>query len=470
MIGDPKFLSFDLEWDDLSDDQSAEGRSWAKLRVWIEGEPAWLKGPGIRWTMTDLLAHLAWNWPWLLWQEGLPHGETANLARVARDQVLPPDDLTADELDNWQDAWWSFSQVHDLSNALQGVFVPSFWLVRRGLEFELATTAERWLLPEEPVVSALEALCSAISDRIRPAADATARSLTAKWAERQRVPLGQQERLLTGLSASYLEELEPVADTRMALLGIGPWPQPSPYCAVARMAGPVVDPAMLRQILSRVAELGMVDKTALDHLTAAVSVPMELARRPHETGMLLARRARAALGLGADKDADPAAILAQLGIPVLELRQEGHVDAVAVWSQDHGPAILLNYTSRRNKGALHAQRATLAHELCHLVTDRLRALPLGEVLGGAVCAEVEACANAFAAEFLLPQETAAVLARTKHSGELIEFLCGAFRVGAELAAWQVINSTAWAALPRADRAAIVQFIPDLRRRRQLLDG
>lgn len=469
IIGDPQGLSFDLQWAELGDDLSAEGHSWAHLRVFVHGEHVWLKGNGIQWTMTDLLAHFAWNWPWLVWQEGLPHGETADLAKVARDQVLPPDDLSVAELDSWQDAWWDFAQVHDLSNALQGIFVPSFWLVRRGLEFELATKSERWFLAAPGVLGAIEELCTAIADRIRPASDAVGQSLTAKWAERHLVEIEKQERLLTGLGEGYLAELEPTASKRLALLGIEQSPGPNPYCAIARMAGPIADPVTLRELLKQVAGLAAVDKAALERISAAAAVPYDPCRRPHQTGILLAVRTRAALELTADQPLDPADILVRLGIPIHEIHEEGNLDAVAVWSPNHGPAIILNRRSRRHQGGVHAQRATLAHELCHLVADRQRALPLGEVLGGAVSAEVEACANAFAAEFLLPQEAAAAAAQTMPAGQVVESLCRAFGVGAELAAWQVINSAAWSALSRQERSEVAQSVPDPRRRRQVIE-
>lgn len=52
------------------------------------------------------------------------------------------------------------------------------------------------------------------------------------------------------------------------------------------------------------------------------------------------------------------------------------------------------------------RRATLAHEICHLLVDRKDALPLVDVFGGQVDEEVEKRARAFVAELLLPQSIA----------------------------------------------------------------
>jgi Zn-dependent peptidase ImmA (M78 family) len=66
---------------------------------------------------------------------------------------------------------------------------------------------------------------------------------------------------------------------------------------------------------------------------------------------------------------------------VIDLWTSDRIDAVACWGPRHGPAVLLNREGRHahtERGA----RATLAHEICHLLIDRQGSLPLaGQWLG-----------------------------------------------------------------------------------------
>jgi Zn-dependent peptidase ImmA (M78 family) len=108
----------------------------------------------------------------------------------------------------------------------------------------------------------------------------------------------------------------------------------------------------------------------------------------------------------------------------------------------HGPAVWLNKNEKHlsNEGA---RRATLAHEMCHLLVDRGGALPLAEVVNGNIPKTVEQRANAFAAEFLLPREIARqALAKFTSGLELISDLSNRYGVSRELAARQVENSGA----------------------------
>jgi len=68
-------------------------------------------------------------------------------------------------------------------------------------------------------------------------------------------------------------------------------------------------------------------------------------------------------------------------IPIMTL------EAIAAWGPRHGPVILLNQaanqqTEQVKPANLYRERSTLAHEICHLLIDRERALPVSEVLGG----------------------------------------------------------------------------------------
>ena len=88
------------------------------------------------------------------------------------------------------------------------------------------------------------------------------------------------------------------------------------------------------------------------------------------------------------------------------------------------------------------RRATLAHEICHLLVDSASSLPLVEVLGGRTAKHVEQRARAFAAELLLPREVAGQEFSHYEGDEarVARLLRARFGVSSELLAWQAKNS------------------------------
>jgi Zn-dependent peptidase ImmA (M78 family) len=144
-----------------------------------------------------------------------------------------------------------------------------------------------------------------------------------------------------------------------------------------------------------------------------------------------------------DTDAlDVDRIISDWNVGVISREYASSLDAIAVWGKTHGPTIILNA-----KG-VHAhssggRRATLAHEICHILLDRKSALPILEVLGGRVPKGIESRARAFAAELLLPRTAADRVVRESYSVQAaVDKLADQYRVSASLAAWQITNSKA----------------------------
>ena len=130
----------------------------------------------------------------------------------------------------------------------------------------------------------------------------------------------------------------------------------------------------------------------------AVSVASALqSAAPYVQGYELALWLRDELHLS-DGPVDPASLLTQWNVADGELSPlPEQLDAIAFWGDNHGPGVLTN------PDGLYAQspaglKATLAHELAHLILDRKDALPAAEVLGGSTPHHVEQRARAFAAE------------------------------------------------------------------------
>jgi Zn-dependent peptidase ImmA (M78 family) len=158
---------------------------------------------------------------------------------------------------------------------------------------------------------------------------------------------------------------------------------------------------------------------------------------PFEQGFALAAQVRAQLGL--DGPVDPEALLKRWGVRVFtaDLRLSRNIDALAMWKGSSAWVVV-------NGAGHHAQsrvgrRATLAHEICHVLFDSGGALPLVEALGGRMPRDLEQRARAFAAELLLPRG----LIADQYDGDALATVRRAanrFGVSKELAAWQLRNS------------------------------
>lgn len=94
----------------------------------------------------------------------------------------------------------------------------------------------------------------------------------------------------------------------------------------------------------------------------------------------------------------------------------------------------------------YGRRATLAHEIAHLLVDRSGSLPLAEVLGGArTPSRAESRAGAFAAELLLPRSIAApkmINAEEDPEGQ-VRVLQRTYGVSKVVVAGQAYNGALW---------------------------
>lgn len=162
---------------------------------------------------------------------------------------------------------------------------------------------------------------------------------------------------------------------------------------------------------------------------------------PFEQGYQLARWLRAQLQIEDREAFEPEKLLADEGVKVEEYDLDSaEIDAIACWGAID-PLILLNRNEKARAATPNGRRSTLAHEICHLLIDRTRALPVAEVLGGEVDDESEKRANAFAAELLLPQAHATHVLRALESlRSALEQLARTHQVSRQLVAYQLHNA------------------------------
>ena len=221
-------------------------------------------------------------------------------------------------------------------------------------------------------------------------------------------------------------------------------PRSDELLAAARLVGPQPR-ATLKPILEAVRGVRRRDRPELDRVSEeAMSVIEDMHDEPpymqgYELASWVRLKRRATYSGGR---INPSMILKSWGVPVIDADLGVRtIDAIGCWGPSHGPAVLLNsdagYSASSGRG-----RATLAHEICHLLVDREISLPLVEVLGGRTAKHVEQRARAFAAELLLPRDIAgrAFLDSEGAEARTVSSLRSRFGVSTELLAWQVKNS------------------------------
>ncbi len=167
-------------------------------------------------------------------------------------------------------------------------------------------------------------------------------------------------------------------------------------------------------------------------------------------GYALGERARKRLGVESGPIGELERLLNELGIHVARLPMGSPaVSAASIWEPDAVPVVLLNTANTQNehKGAL---RATLAHELCHLLHDAAERNITTRVSWSAentgnYAEAAEARARAFAPAFIAPRDQvqgwSGTLDNTTKSDDrkLVEMIARHWGLSFEGAAWHAGN-------------------------------
>ncbi len=182
-------------------------------------------------------------------------------------------------------------------------------------------------------------------------------------------------------------------------------------------------------------------RDALRRFAAGVSSP-DPAELDHVQGYRLAQEVRASLG-NDDGRLDVENVLDTLGVPVVDVElSDDELDGGCVCDKQHGPAAFVNVAALQ-AGTPHGRRMALAHELCHLLFDRSRAIPLAIISGPWAPARLERRANAFAAELLLPRKGLRRVLGSRRASKVTpdehKALMDEFGVGWEVSSWQLTH-------------------------------
>jgi hypothetical protein len=493
MIGDPKHLAFEIAWPS-QEPADLRGLGWGEFKVWLSGNKIWTletrdSDRGVDWTWIDLVEHLARAWGHLLHEEIFPFGLLAAGPEALRARTLLASvpGKTADEV---EDAVHAFQHRHDLAAGLKGIELPPIWLLREGTQMRIRAEGHDLWRPCDEVIRTLTDLVDTIRARVASPAP-RAKLAFERWDTR--APSEDLVlRLQTGLSAEQLASFPPEGiGSRLGWWGSPPagrrtaggrarrpsekqptWrglhPAASdvhdtPLRAVARLSQSLAEATRIA-LVRAIAEVAPRSTPKLDALAEEAAPVLDAVadEKPYAQGHRLAQWLRSKRAITDGHKVVPEELLRDWGVELRNLeRLEPALDAVACWG-DRGPAVLVNPAGMHASSNV-GRAATLAHEIGHLIMDRLRSLPLAEVFGGATPLHLEQRARAFAAELLLPREVAHLaVVQAASLQDAVNALQRDYSVSKELIGWQIRNGSAWALLDRAERKEVASWLRERR--------
>ncbi|MBS0602652.1 MAG: ImmA/IrrE family metallo-endopeptidase [Proteobacteria bacterium] len=438
--------------------EGAVNDGWGQATLYWNEEPYWHAGVlsdgrtrRIEWTWVDLLQWLAKNWLYLTNEQTLPlawmNDVNDNLAKILDSAEEHWQGVSEERLDAEEIILLEYLNRHNLANALQGIYVPAVFWRRVGNEVVLyREDGVSMRVPLNPLLQHFEDIGSRMVEAWKESENPRVRLAIDQWRRRAELPLVTVLSISSGLEADEIRRIQGEQDagefwgthsvTDM-LNG-----QDTDMLAAARMSSHVLKPEAMTRLVGNIRSCESRQTPVLDELCNRL---MEEAQawhdwRPYDQAYALAEWLRRNIGLKDGSRVNPQEMLELWNVAVTDIDLDGaDIDAVACWGL-RGPAIFMNTSPEwRSQGV--RRRASLAHEICHLLFDRKSALPVAEVLGGAVDPIAEQRARAFAAELLLPRTEAH--ATVQRANELIpacDELAAHYDVSRKIVTNQIKNS------------------------------
>lgn len=460
-FGIPDGLLIHVRWNhgDPASCSSASDASWGGLQLYVQktliwGEPFGSDHHRLEWDWVGFLRHLTVAWPRLTQKQDYP--SVFNFERLQVPEH--PGQFRACVERYWrenfvrssnphkhkeEEALFDFLHFHDLASGLPGTGVDSLVLLRQGDSLLVGSKNQKWLLDERQCMKTLEAFGNQIALRVQHIQDLRLQDLLERWRNRnQLAPKLKWELAANDDDCSMLKD----ALSSDGSLNETHWPS---LAVAARMVGNTMSKEQKSHLLQRIRSLNVLTRgrnAKLEKLRKAIPQEILHLPTPRERGMELARWLRRKKGMKDHQSrVEPDAILSAWNVAVLNMTSKAVLDAVAVWGRGLQPTIFVNTKGvRASKDT--GKRFTLAHEMAHLLTDTDRD---GDVLGGREIPDrdMETQANAFAAEFILPEnEVRIVLNKSGQSitckmiEEVLNQLNERFGASHELASWKLMHT------------------------------
>lgn len=449
-IGEPGGLRFDLRW---ANEEPASGSpiAFGDLKAWVGPNLIWGRIEdttiyGIDWYWDELLDVLARSWRFLIFEESYPLGLLPSVPQLLRGKVREKWLGMPDEIINAEDnSVLGFEMAHDLSKSLEGTIAPMLLLFREGNLMLAATSHGVERLPFNSTLSTLEDLGNLIASKIAKTPNKRAENILRAWNDRCNVSVVDRVEISSSLPKSTLATITK-ENKFEEFWEIGPDNfEPNELMAAARMVGKLLSDDDTRTVIESIKRLPSTKTIRLDEVSVAAEKQLIIHATAiaHEQGRSLAAWMRLLPGIVENDDTvDPEQLLRIWNVKVgeIDLKSE-NLDALCCWGARHGPCILVNKNGRLAQYPT-GRRSTLAHEICHLLVDRVGSLPLTEALGGDVPEIPEQRANAFAAELLLPRDRAQkIWLESESVDDALAEVSTRYHVSYEVAAWQILKSS-----------------------------
>lgn len=440
----------------------------ASLRLTIGESLVWISADnpveGIVRCWSDFLISLSSNWKYLLMEEAYPTKEQpqrlTELRKLLRQELSS---ASAEAQKYLLKTVYEFEERHDLSRYVAtDARLRPFSLVREG-ELIVADWVENFAyLNFSDCVTTLTSLGDSIFNHLKTIDDQRCALACVEWSTRESISPILALSILTKCDLDRSAELIRLAsNTEFNTVSKAAYSRDE-LVVLTRMVGTLAEPNVISNILTQIRRVQYRDTEALDRLSqeARAVIDANAGHPPYVQGQRLAQWFRklptVVDGHGVTVDLP---VLRNWGVFYKRVAfQTNAIDAVAFWGPRHGPGVLLN-TAGRHCSSSGGRRATIAHEICHLLVDRDRSLPVIEALGGRIPKAVEQRARAFAGELLLPQEIAvAEFRRNSNLDEALNFLTRKYFVSTALAAFQLLHAdgTTLSNLEKSDLEALIQ--------------
>ena len=410
-------------------DKTADGM--IRLGLLIEDEIVWPhrgRGDGCSdFDPEDVLSYLSDAWPSLLLSQVWPiqfstdeePRSVTGLLRAAEERWEQFGNEDQAQASKEQSLINEFLYHHDLSQMKHGAGLPSCYVLKQLRHMKLEAGQEVFSnIAFSDFVQQLTCLgdfaANLLSDRIA-GHDGVAVRLKICWDTRDEIDPSLAAALICGIPLSDMENYTtrgmPLfnATSGRKLTEIAN-DNSSPIYAAARCSG-VLGPAGMIAVLDKIQSFTPGDPKPLANHRRSVRGELRDVSGPTDQGIRAALIVRQWLHLREDNPVNLEELSALLGIHVdrADIADE-RLDGIASANAQHGPAILLNRSTRRHGGKLddleRSLRFTWTHEIGHLLLDDEEWPALIDAALQRVPRAIETRANAFATYLLLPTTTA----------------------------------------------------------------
>ncbi len=456
--------------------EPAAARTWAAIRIWVEGKnitahtrtDSATVSDALHWPAVNLARWFlsAWNglWERAGWPLGVPLLDAREACLRLDAHLAQNDDPLDDSVLDRRDA---FVQSHAWLSGAAGGVMPDLYLLREGQTVHVVWVESseespvRFHCPQDRARLPVSVFLDVIEDFMHWCRDATAgvdpgfgREIEA-WHSGIRGPRAARS-LLWGFvqpwgasqNGASIEQIEPLLELPAGWDSEGQRFDPAqvPVAVMFRAVSPVLNRQDVVRLIDRLRSnsANPLACTKLEEFQSKLSFSsIEL---PHKQGYSLAERVRRQLG-NDDQYLDVEVLVKSFGVEVSDDDLlDASIDAATIWDEQHGPVIVVNRVSKHQ--AQWARRMTVAHELCHLLVDRNRSARLMIASTPWAPPEMERRANAFAAELLLPRAgILKELATEIRSGSITDSartrLMDRFGVGETVCGHQLQNQLPW---------------------------